>query len=780
MLIHSRLLPLLIAVSAAATVAAAPPADDLRPGRRVWLHAHNCYPEKGAWADRLDRALALRSSGIAIEQDVAWFVDPATGRGRSVVSHDAKATGAEPTLEAHFFDRVRPLMERALAENRREQWPLMVLHLDFKTNEPEHHRAVWDLLGRHLSWLTTAERTADAAAVTPFSPGPLLVLTEAGDGQSDTFHAAVPVGDRLRIFGTVPPTAFPAAKTAEERAAAAFAASPELLIPTGATNYRRWTNFSWAVVERGGQNTAGDWTPDDDRRLRAIVDRAHAMGLWVRFYTLNGHAPEAGLGWTASYNFGSPAALRARLQAAAAAGVEFIATDQYEELDRVLQRRADRPLGTLREQAAMQQQWLRERLDTFLPALMRKHGIDMWVVPMREYVEDPIFTAITAPETFAARRRTIYVFFDACARDARPPSAQCVQRIALGGTSQGGVFEARRSTKPAASNVGRGQQAELWGDEQWQLLETVIAERNPAVIGINRSTVFAFSDGLSSGELKGMTAALGAKWTSRFRDAEGLPLELIASRLPGEEAFFVRMQELVWSLTQTMFSASVIEPGRTTTSDLVWWWRQRVNDLGLDTWFQPTIAVQRKGATAAALGDDPIIQPGDLLHCDVGITAARLNTDTQHNAYVLRPGETEAPPGLRRALANSNALQDIVMDEIRPGRSGNDVLAAARARMQARGIEGSIYSHPVGLHGHGAGPLIGLWDDQDRVPGRGDARIIPSMWYSIELQATTPVPEWDGQPVRMAQEEDAIIGADGKIRWALRRQDKLFLVHTVR
>ena len=313
-------------------------AETLLPGRRVWLHAHNCYPEKGRWNDRLDRALATRASGIAIEQDVAWRVDPATGRGASIVSHDNKLTGAEPTLESHFFARVRPLIERALAENRRETWPVMVLHLDFKTNEPAHHQAIWELLGRHLAWLTTAERVADETRVTPFTVGPLLVLTENGEGQADTFHARVPVGDRLRIFGTIPPTTFPAAKTSEERAAAAFAATPEALIPVRATNYRRWTNFSWNVVESGGQNKAADWNGEDDRRLRAIVSRAHEMGLWVRFYTLNGQVPGKGRGWTASYNFGSEAAARQRLQAAVAAGVEFIATDQYEELARVLPR----------------------------------------------------------------------------------------------------------------------------------------------------------------------------------------------------------------------------------------------------------------------------------------------------------------------------------------------------------------------------------------------------------------------------------------------------------
>ena len=424
----------------------------------------------------------------------------------------------------------------------------------------------------------------------------------------------------------------------------------------------------------------------------------------------------------------------------------------------------------------MQQDWLRKRLDTFLPALMRKHGIDLWVVPMREYNEDPVFPALTSPETFAARRRTIYVFFDRCAVAGTAPSAACVERIALGGTSQGGVYEARRSTRPASGNIGRGQQAELWGEEQWQALKAVLEERKPTVIGIDRSTVFAFSDGLSSGELQGMSAALGETWTSRFKDAEGLPLELVAVRLPEEEAFFGGMQELVWSLTQEMFSSKTITPGKTRTSDLVWWWRQRVDDLGLGTWFQPSVDLQRRGVTSESLDADPVIERGDLLHCDVGITVARLNTDTQHLAYVLRDGETEAPAGLRAALARSNALQDIVLGEIRPGRTGNEILATAREKMKAQGIEGTIYSHPLGLHGHGAGPLIGLWDYQEGVPGRGDAKVIPSMWYSIELQATTPVPEWNGQPVRMAQEEDAIIGADGKIRWALRRQDRLFVI----
>jgi len=171
-----------------------------------------------------------------------------------------------------------------------------------------------------------------------------------------------------------------------------------------------------------------------------------------------------------------------------------------------------------------------------------------------------------------------------------------------------------------------------------------------------------------------------------------------------------------------------------------------------------------------------VIRRGDVLHTDVGISYLRLNTDTQEMGYVLRLGETDVPEGLKKALAIGNRWQDLLTSEFVTGRTGNEILAAARARMKAKGIDGTIYSHPIGLHGHGAGPLIGLWDYQDGVPGRGDAPVIPSMWFSIELQATTPVPEWGRQGVRMAQEEDAIVGADGKVRWALRRQDRLFLV----
>ena len=460
--------------------------------------------------------------------------------------------------------------------------------------------------------------------------------------------------------------------------------------------------------------------------------------------------------------------MRAILIVAALATVLPVASSAQEITTR-------RPFGTLREQAAMQQRWLEQRMERILPALMRKHGVEFWVVPMREYNEDPVFSSLVSPTTFAARRRTIYVFHDQCARGGTDGCG--VDRIALGGTSQGGVYRAVRSTRaadgPAAGNAPR--QAELWGDQQWQVLADLVKERKPEKITINTSRTWAFADGLSAGELDGMRSALGA-WGDRLQSVDALAVELVATRLPEEEQVFRRMNEVVWGIIDTAFSRAVITPGVTRTQDVVWWMRQQVNDLGLGSWFQPSVSVQRVGVTDAELGENPVIQRGDVLHCDFGITAHRLNTDTQHMGYVLREGETEPPAGLRRALANSNRLQDIVVAELRPGRTGNEILHASLARMRSEGIDGTVYTHPIGTHGHGAGPLIGLWDYQDGVPGRGDARVIPSMWYSIELQATTPVPEWNGQRVRSAQEEDVIIGADGAVRWAFGRQTRFWLV----
>lgn len=428
-----------------------------------------------------------------------------------------------------------------------------------------------------------------------------------------------------------------------------------------------------------------------------------------------------------------------------------------------------RPFGTLREQAAIQQGWLQYRLDSILPGLMRQNGVDMWLVDCREYNEDPVFFSIVSPTTFACRRRTIYVFYD---RGVGRP----LERLALGGSSQGGLFEAVRDTAANVQSVAvAGRGGELVGAGQWALLRRTVEQRNPRAIAIDVSQTHAFSDGLSAGEYEQLQQALGPELMARTRRAELLPLAYIAVRPPAMLDTYRRMQELAHDIIRRAFSREVITPGVTRTGDVAWWTRQRLNDLGLGTWFHTDVDVQRRGADPDSL-DNAVILPGDVLHIDFGISALGLKTDTQHMGYVLRPGEREPPEGLRRALANSNRLQDIVLAELRSGRTGNDILRAALAAMTAAGITGTVYSHPVGDHGHGAGPLIGLWDHQEGVPGRGDVPVWPDTWFSIELEARTPVPEWNGQVVKSAQEEDAAVGADGVARWVLLRQTAFHLV----
>jgi hypothetical protein len=294
----------------------------LRLGR-VTLHAHNCFPEEGRWTDRIDRALGTFVRPIAIEQDVVWYVDPASGQGRAVLAHGGTPTGKEPTLEDHFFKKVAPIVGRALKEQRRDQWPLIFLHFNFRDNDPAFLANIWELLGKYEPWLTTAERGSDASRVMPLTPGPVMALTE--NGQEAAFYDRVPVGGRLRVFGTL---------SSRRRGEGVQAADVPVddLIPGPATNYARWMNFPWAAVERGGQPKAEGWSKADAARLRALVDRAHAMGLMIRFYTLNGHARDAGKGWSDGYNFGSIDAVRPRWRAAIDAGVDLIATDQYEML----------------------------------------------------------------------------------------------------------------------------------------------------------------------------------------------------------------------------------------------------------------------------------------------------------------------------------------------------------------------------------------------------------------------------------------------------------------
>jgi hypothetical protein len=307
----------LFAVFTAAVLVAEPGEhpSGFSPGKSVLLDAHNAYPDQGRWGDRLDRALST-GTPLAIEQDLIWRTARTDLPAGSVVSHGEPFTWREPTLR-DFFERIRPLAIRALKADRDDQWPIITLNLDFKDSRPEHFLEIWRMLGEYEPWLTTAPRVANGAEVQPLDLGPILVLTGADPAQQVAFHDSVPVGARLRLFGAAPAGV------------------------TRATNYLRWSNNAWSAVEPEGQNRAGDWTPEDADRLRRLVNSAHAGGLWIRFYTLNGHTRPEGdeMGWTASYNFGSIDAARLRWRAAIDARVDYLATDQYEAFAALLRAR---------------------------------------------------------------------------------------------------------------------------------------------------------------------------------------------------------------------------------------------------------------------------------------------------------------------------------------------------------------------------------------------------------------------------------------------------------
>lgn len=316
-----RSLSFFILVAVSAGVIFARTQKDAAPGARVLMDAHNCYPYGEWWSDRIDRALSA-GTPLAIEQDLLWTKNPRTGQMSSIVSHGGQVTGAEPSMREYFFERVRPIVEKALRDGNQGDWPLITLNLDLKSEEPEHLAAIWELLKQYRDWLTAAPRMENLEPPQPLAVRPILVLTGESEAQKSVFYDHVAVGSRLLAFGAVRTiTADPSVPS-------------EILSPSPADNYHRWWNNAWRVVEPEGQSKAGAWTPQKEARLNQLVQYAHAHNLYIRFYTLDG-ATKSGLscnGWFSTYNFGSREAVLERWKAAIKAGADYIATDQYEEL----------------------------------------------------------------------------------------------------------------------------------------------------------------------------------------------------------------------------------------------------------------------------------------------------------------------------------------------------------------------------------------------------------------------------------------------------------------
>lgn len=407
----------------------------------------------------------------------------------------------------------------------------------------------------------------------------------------------------------------------------------------------------------------------------------------------------------------------------------------------------------LRQQAETKNRWLKEHLDTVIPALMQRENMDMWLVICREYNEDPVIMTMLPAPAMSARRRTILAF---CKNEDGT-----VDRLSIDRYGHGDFYEG------------------VWNPDeegQWDCLTRIVKERDPRKIGVNFSKTFAFGDGISYNEAEQLDAALG-DLMPRCVSAEKLAIGWLETRTDSEMAAYPSLVKMGHALIKEAFSSKVIQPGVTTTDDVVWWMRQTMDAMGLQAWFQPDCQIQAPGQSFQFLQEPPrkLILPGDLLWCDVGFYYLGLATDQQQHAYVLKPNESEAPAGLRAAFNDAKRIQDIHMQHMKIGRTGNEVLEATLNESRIFGINTQIYSHPLGFHGHAAGPTIGLWDKQDGVPGKGDYPIYDNTAYSIEMNIRRAVQEWDGQEVRIALEEDAIMQA-GNMRWLDGRQESLHLI----
>ncbi len=411
----------------------------------------------------------------------------------------------------------------------------------------------------------------------------------------------------------------------------------------------------------------------------------------------------------------------------------------------------------LRQRAEVQNKWLRQRLDELIVPLMQREGFDMWIVTSREYNEDPAILSMLPQPEMSARRRTILVFY------LRPDGS--LERLSLSRYGFGDFYTA--SWNPDE-------------ETQFECLARVVRERDPACIGLNFSETFAFGDGITHSEFTRILAALNEPYRARVRSAEWLAVGWLETRIRPELLVYPGIVQLGHAIIAEAFSSRVIHPGVTTTEDVVWWMRQRMSEMGVQAWFQPSVDLQGFGEAVTRIGETPkeprtVILPGDLLHCDVGFYYLGLATDQQELAYVLHPGETDAPAGLKAGLAASNRLQDIHMQAMQPGKTGNQVLKEALEQAQREKLDATIYTHPLGYHGHAAGPTIGLWDQQQGVPGVGDYELFDSTCYSIELNVKQAVPEWGGQQVMFALEQDALL-QDGTMRWLSGRQTELYLI----
>ncbi len=419
----------------------------------------------------------------------------------------------------------------------------------------------------------------------------------------------------------------------------------------------------------------------------------------------------------------------------------------------------------IREQAEVRNKWLKQRLDQVLPELMAREGFDMWIIIPRPSVPDPVVATIV-PEPMLST----VTFGEMLVFNLRNDGN--VERLAISQTYEIGPFY-----KSVRGNEGK--------EDKFKLLGRIVRERNPRTIGVNISENFPHSDGLTHSQYEKLAAALGPEYMTRVKGAERLSVGWLERRIQPEIDAYSGILEIAHAIIKEAFSSKVILPGVTTTYDVMWWFRQKMLEMGLEAWFQPIVMLQAVDVPLLPLnmmttvkrmdGGRTLILPGDLLHCDIGFTYLGLATDIQQDAYVLKLGEDDAPEGLKACLGTANKLQDIVIDEFVAGKTGNQIGAAAKEKAESEGIKGMIYCHPIGFHGHGAGPLIGSAYKKGPIPGPGDYPLFENTCHSIELNISKNVPEWGDKEVRIGIEENAVF-TGGKVHWLAGRQTGFHLI----
>ena len=416
---------------------------------------------------------------------------------------------------------------------------------------------------------------------------------------------------------------------------------------------------------------------------------------------------------------------------------------------------------TQREQAKVIDDILEDRLRTVLPGLMRREGFDMWVLISRENNEDPVLKTMLPATWLAARRTTMLVIYDQ-GIDKTSGADKGFDYLAVARYDVGKIF--KRSWDPDTN------------PDQWAQLGKLIAERNPKKIGINKAEHYGHADGLTSNDYDNLQRVLPKNLLTAIASAEKLAVAWLETRTEKEMVLYQQICRIAHAIIAEGFSDKVIQPGVTTTDDVVWWYREKIKELKLDTWFHTSVSVQRNESDAITSKrlQPLIIFPGDLLHVDFGITYLRLNTDTQQHAYVLKAGELDAPEYLKSAFTKGNTLQDFFTNNFKEGRTGNQILADSRRRAIDNGIKPSIYTHPIGYHGHASGTTLGMWDMQEGVPFTGDYPMHYKTAYSIELNCSVNILEWK-KDVRIQLEEDGYFDETG-FRYIDGRQTELILI----